>query len=189
MDQRSVPEFFWLGTVHMLGGVDHLLFIAGVLLIAGGLKAGAKLISLFVVGHSLTLLVATLAGWEVDPVAVDVVIALSVAYVGYRDLRGRPERWAPTALAIGAFGLVHGLGLATRLQELGLPEGGKVARVLAFNVGVEIGQLAALTVMVGIGLAAGRRLRTVARARRAAATALIASGLLGALVIPILPGG
>ena len=173
---ESIPEFVWLGIRHMLGGWDHLLFIAGIVVLAREWKLAAKLISLFVAGHSTTLLVATLAGWRLDAEAVDVVIAASVAYVGWRILQGRPERWGPTAVAI-SFGLVHGLGLSTRLQDLDLPEGGAlVARILAFNLGVEIGQLIALSVLVGAGLLAVRFVPPLADARRTSPAAWSASG-------------
>lgn len=149
----SVPDFVRIGFLHMLTGYDHLLFAAGVVLLAGQIRRAPKLISLFVAGHSLTLLIATLAGWRVSPAVVDVVLALSVAWVGLRLLQGRPERWRATEAAIFGFGLVHGLGLSTRLQDLQLPGGGDlVARILAFNVGVELGQLAALTAIVGVAL-------------------------------------
>lgn len=75
---RPLWKYLWFGFLHMATGWDHLLFIVGVVLVAGGLGMAAKLISLFVAGHSATLLVATLAGWKLDPTAVDVVIALSV---------------------------------------------------------------------------------------------------------------
>src|SRR5215204_4552909 len=149
----SVADFVWLGIRHMVGGLDHLLFIAGIVLLAREVKLAAKLISLFVAGHSTTLLVATLAEWQLNPEAVDAVIAASVAYVGWRVLRGRPARWMPTGIAIFGFGLIHGLGLSTRLQDVALPSGGAlVGRILAFNLGVEIGQLAALAVIVGAGV-------------------------------------
>src|SRR5215218_8563128 len=88
---RPVIDYLWLGFIHMLGGWDHLLFIAGVVLIAGTLKSAAKLISLFVAGHSLTLSVATLAGWQLDATAVCVVIALSLVVVGVWGVRGLPR--------------------------------------------------------------------------------------------------
>ena len=125
----------------MLLGWDQMLSIAGVVLLAGELARAAKLISLFVQGHSLTLLVATLSGWRVDATLVDVVIALSVVYVGVQGLRGRPffffffffspppppfffpRAGGPSARSCSSFGLVHGLGLSTRLQDLGLAGG------------------------------------------------------------------
>ena len=182
----SPPAFVWLGIRHMVGGWDHLLFIAGIVLLAGGAFTAAKLISLFVAGHSTTLLMATVAGWQLNATAVDIVIALSVAYIGLRVIRGRPARWTWTGAAIFGFGLVHGLGLSTRLQELDLPGGGAlVARVLAFNLGVEIGQLLALSAVVVVGLFVARRLRRPAEARPLAARGLVGFGLLGAVALAV----
>lgn len=155
---RPLIEYLTIGFGHMALGWDHLLFISGVVLLAGSLKTAAKLISLFVAGHSLTLLVATLAEWKLDATVVDVVIALSLVYVGIQGWRGRPESLRVFGAVVFGFGLVHGLGLSTRLQDLGLPESGLVERVLLFNVGVELGQLAALTVIVGIGTLLARDL-------------------------------
>jgi len=175
----SVFDFVWLGFRHMIAGWDHLLFAAGIVFLAGRPRRAAKLISLFVAGHSLTLLVATVAGWRVDAGLVDVVIALSVAYVGLRLLRGRPEHWMATGVAIFGFGLVHGLGLSTRLQALDLPEGGAlVARIVAFNIGVELGQLAALSVLVTAAVFGARALRAAAAPKRVAGALLTAVGLL-----------
>lgn len=148
---RPLLEYLTLGFGHMVGGWDHLLFAAGVVLLAGGWWRAAKMISLFVAGHSLTLLVATIAGWRLDATFVDVVIALSLVYVGVQGLRGRPENLRAFGAVVFSFGLIHGLGLSTRLQDLGLPEDGVVVRVLLFNVGVEVGQLAALAVIAGVG--------------------------------------
>src|SRR5829696_2403173 len=148
---RAVIDYVWLGFWHMLAGWDHLLFIAGILLLARNVRTAAKLISLFVLGHGITLLTATLAGWKLDPTLVDAVIALSLVWVGVQGFRGRPQDLRLTGAIILAFGLVHGLGLSTRLQDLGLPESGVAIRVILFNVGVEIGQLTALAVIVGVG--------------------------------------
>jgi len=160
---RPVIDYVVLGFRHMVGGWDHLLFIAGVVLLAGRVRTAAKLITLFVAGHNLTLLVATLAGWQLNVTAVDVVIALSLVYVGLQGWRGHPQDLRLTGGIVFAFGLVHGLGLSTRLQGLGLPEGGLVGRILLFNVGVEIGQLVALSVIVGLGTLMVNALRTLRR--------------------------
>src|SRR5688500_12452957 len=156
---RPVLEYVWIGFWHMVGGWDHLLFILGVVLIAGALKPAAKMISLFVLGHSLTLIIATVAGWKLNATVVDVVIALSLVYVGLRGLMGRPGDFRLMGAIVFAFGLVHGLGLSTRLQDLGLPESGLVVRVILFNIGVELGQLTALAIIVGLGTLAVRKLR------------------------------
>lgn len=122
------------GVPFMLLGWDQLLFIAGTVLLAGELRRAATLISVFVAGHSITLIIGALAGWRVNAVAVDVVIALSVLFGGVVGLVGRPKSWRWFTLGIFGFGLVHVLGLSTRLQEPGLPEDGLLVRVIAFNV-------------------------------------------------------
>ncbi|WP_328421606.1 HupE/UreJ family protein [Micromonospora sp. NBC_00389] len=184
----TVGGFVWLGTKHMLAGWDHLLFVGGILLLAGEIRRAAKLISLFALGHSVTLFTATVADWHVNPVLVDVVVALSLVFVGVVGLRGRPKNWVWFGAAVLAFGLVHGLGLATRLQDVGLPSDGLIPRVLAFNLGVEIGQLIAIWVMCMIGdvlLHYYPRLRDV----RLSHGALIAAGVVAATVLVITSGG
>ncbi|SHN26524.1 HupE/UreJ family protein [Cryptosporangium aurantiacum] len=153
----SVASFLRAGFEHMLLGWDHLLFVAGVLILAGEVRRAVALISLFALGHSTTLVVAALAGWRVDALLVDVVIALSVVFVGVAGLLGGPRRWRWFAAVVFGFGLIHGLGLATRLQELGLPRDGLLARVLLFNVGVEAGQLVAIIGVLVLAGVAGRR--------------------------------
>jgi hypothetical protein len=180
---RPVLEYVWIGFWHMVGGWDHLLFILGVVLIAGSLRPAAKLITLFVAGHSLTLLVATIAGWQVDATVVDVMIALSLVYVGVQGLRGHPDNFRLMGAIVFAFGLVHGLGLSTRLQDLGLPESGVVIRVILFNIGVELGQLTALAIIVGLGTLIVRRLRVDREKARFAYAGLMVAGLLAAAVM------
>jgi hydrogenase/urease accessory protein HupE len=184
---RSVGSYLWLGFKHMILGWDHLLFIAGCVLFAGGARSAAKLVSIFVLGHSITLMIATLAEWEIDPTRVDVIIALSLVYVGVQGIRGKPTDMRLTAAIVFAFGLVHGLGLSTRLQELGLPDSGLVPRILVFNVGIELGQLTALLVIVGIVTLVLRLLNNSLTARRVAFGALVAAGFIGALMIGLNP--
>jgi hydrogenase/urease accessory protein HupE len=181
----SVWEFVPLGAEHMLLGWDHLLFIVGVVVLSGQLRRAAKLISLFVAGHSTTLIIATMAGWHVNATAVDVVIALSLVFVGVVGWFGHRDQWRLFGLAVLGFGLVHGLGLSTRLQDLGLPEDGLLARVIAFNVGVEIGQLAAIVVMLLIGKAFTRFV-TWSKAPRLAYVGLVVSGLIAAATLTVL---
>ncbi len=180
---RSTLEYVPLGIEHMLLGWDHLLFIAGVVLLAGELGRAAKLISLFVAGHSLTLIVATLAGWQLDATLVDVVIALSVAYVGVQGLHGRPADWRAVGVVVFGFGLIHGLGLSTRLQDLGIPDDGLLGKVIAFNVGVELGQLWALIIIFGLGILARRLIADRERWTRPAFAVLMATGLIAAAVL------
>ncbi|HEY0888502.1 MAG TPA: HupE/UreJ family protein [Nocardioides sp.] len=144
----SVVGYVGIGVEHMLLGWDHLLFVAGIVLLSGSARRAAKVISAFVIGHSLTLITATLAGWEANALLVDVVIVLSVAFVGGWGMFGRPKRWDIFTALVFGFGLIHGLGLATRFQALGVPEDGMVWRLIAFNVGIEIGQVTAILVVV-----------------------------------------
>ena len=144
----SILGFVGIGIEHMLLGWDHLLFVAGIVLLAGNARRAAKVISAFVVGHSLTLITATLAGWQVNALLVDVVIVLSVAFVGCWGMFGRPQRWDIFTALVFGFGLVHGLGLASRFQALGVPEDGMLWRLIAFNMGIEIGQVTAILVVV-----------------------------------------
>ncbi|GIF42691.1 hydrogenase/urease accessory protein HupE [Actinoplanes xinjiangensis] len=182
---KTVWEFIPLGIEHMLLGWDHLLFIAGIVLLAGEWRRAAKLISVFVAGHSTTLIIATLAGWQVNATAVDVVIALSLVFVGVVGWFGPRDRWRLFGAGVLIFGLIHGVGLSTRLQDLGLPEEGLLARVIAFNVGVEIGQLLGILVMLLIGKAV-TRLAAASNARRPAYAALAVTGLIAASVLSVL---
>ena len=182
---ESVLEFGWMGTTHMLAGWDHLLFITGVVLLAGSLSTAAKLITAFVLGHSFTLVLATLAGWQLDAQLVDVVIASSLVYVGAHGLRRGPRNWRTMGAVVFGFGLIHGLGLSTRLQAAGLPEDGLLARVIAFNVGVEVGQLVALTVILGVGTLVVRGVREPGAMRRPLFAAMAATGCLAAVVLAI----
>lgn len=182
---RSVLEFVPVGMEHMLLGWDHLLFIVGIVLVAGEPRRAAKLISVFVLGHSLTLIVATVAGWQISPTAVDVVIALSLVFVGVLGIRGRPDDWAFVTWSIFGFGLIHGLGLSTRLQDLGLPEDGLLARVIAFNIGIELGQLLAIGVIAAVLWVL---LRTVPRwqtLRQGSFVALAGAGFLAAAILAL----
>jgi hydrogenase/urease accessory protein HupE len=147
----SVPEFLWMGIIHMLLGWDHLLFALGIVVLAGEPRRAAGMISLFAVGHSATLIAATLAEKQVSPHRVDIIIALSVAFVGAVGIFARPRtpaHWRLFGAAVLGFGLIHGLGLSTRLQEADVHS---VSGILAFNVGIEIGQLTVILVGVLIG--------------------------------------
>lgn len=181
----SVVGFVTIGIEHMILGWDHLLFVAGIVLLAGNPRQGAKVISAFVVGHSLTLITATLAGWQVNAVAVDVVIVLSVAFVGGWGMLGRPKRWDIFTAIVFGFGLVHGLGLSTRFQALGVSDDGKAWRLVAFNIGIEIGQLTAIVAVAALaGVVSmsfkGQRDHVLTK------TAFVALFATGAMVTPLL---
>ncbi|GAA1838121.1 hypothetical protein GCM10009682_63370 [Luedemannella flava] len=163
----SIPEFGWMGVTHMVLGWDHLLFALGVVLLAGSPRRAAGMISLFALGHSVTLIAATLTETSVSPRRVDIIIALSVAFVGVVGVFARPRtplHWRLFGAAVLGFGLVHGLGLSTRLQEA---EVSSVSGILAFNVGIELGQLA----VIGVCVLVGWGLRRVAPGKVAGPTA------------------
>lgn len=171
--------FAYLGAKHMVTGYDHLAFLAGVIFLLHRLRDVALYASLFALGHSLTLLVAVLAGWQANAHLVDAVIGLSVVYKGFENIGGLAalKIRLDARAAVFGFGLVHGLGLATKLQELDMARDGLAANLVAFNVGVELGQLAALSVMVLLFML-WRSTRGFARAVLPANTALITVGLL-----------
>ena len=151
---RSGFDFWlyaWLGAKHMVTGYDHILFLLGVIFYLTGLRSIALYVTLFAVGHSLTLVFGVLNGINVNPYIIDGIIGLSVAYKAFDNLGGFDTvlGWTPDdRWATFIFGLFHGLGLATKLQDLGLSEDGLLANLLSFNVGVEFGQLIALTVLL-----------------------------------------
>jgi len=176
-------EYVPLGIEHMLLGWDHLLFVLGIVLLAGQAKRAAKLISLFVLGHSLTLIAGTIFEWRISPAFVDGVIALSVVFVAVLGLRGRPDDWTITAAAIFGFGIVHGLGLSTRLQELGIPDAGLLGKTIAFNVGIEIGQLLAVLFMVAVIWTVAPRVPRWPAVKRGVFGAIAVAGALGAVLI------
>jgi hypothetical protein len=180
---KTTIEYIPLGIEHMLLGWDHLLFVLGIVLLAGSPKRAAKLISLFVAGHSLTLIVATIAEWRVSPAVVDGVIALSVVFVAALGLRGRPRDWSWTGLAIFVFGLIHGLGLSTRLQDLGIPDAGLLGKTVAFNIGIEIGQLLAVALMVGIVWLLGTRVPRWSAVRTGTYAAMGVAGAVAAVLL------
>lgn len=183
MLQGGYALYLWLGAKHMLTGYDHLLFIFGVIFFLRRAREVVRYITAFTLGHSATLIFATLWGISANYHLVDAVIALSVCYKGFDNLDGFRKtlgREPPNLLAvIFAFGLVHGFGLSTRLQQLPLGDdtAGLVLRILSFNVGVEIGQVAALLLMVAV-LEGWRRAHSFRQFSRIANGALVAAGLL-----------
>ena len=142
----QVIPFIYLGAKHMVTGYDHLLFLFGVIFFLYRLKDVALYVTLFAVGHSVTLLGGVLGGVHVNSYIVDAIIGLSVVYKALENMQGfKALGWQPnTKVAVLIFGLFHGFGLATKLQELALAQDGLVANMVSFNVGVEIGQFLAL---------------------------------------------
>jgi hydrogenase/urease accessory protein HupE len=138
----SIFRFLLLGVEHILTGYDHLAFLLALLLTGGSLRRNAKIITSFTVAHSLTLALATFGLVQIPPAIVEPAIAASIVFVGVENLLGRQlaARWLVTF----GFGLVHGLGFAATLRELGIGVLGVRAAIplVSFNLGVELAQIA-----------------------------------------------
>jgi hypothetical protein len=145
-------DFILLGARHMLTGYDHLLFLFGVVFFLTRFKDILIFITAFTLGHSITLIFATLVGITANYFLIDAVIALTVCYKAFDNLDGFRKYLdiaSPNMVAlVFIFGLIHGFGLSTRLQQLPLGDQGLVLKILSFNVGVELGQVIALSIML-----------------------------------------
>jgi hypothetical protein len=169
--------YLYLGAKHMVTGYDHLLFLAGVIFFLYRLKDVALYVTLFAVGHSTTLLLGILAGIRADPYIVDAIIGLSVVYKAFENIGGfrRLGIRIDTRLAVLVFGFAHGFGLSTKLQDLALSKDGLIANMIAFNIGVELGQFAALAVIL-IAIELWRTRSGFVRQAYAANVAIMAAG-------------
>jgi hypothetical protein len=147
----EIIPFLYLGAKHMVTGYDHLLFILGIIFFLYRLAHVALYVTLFSIGHSITLLAGVLGEIDVNPYIVDAIVGLSVAYKAFDNLGGFQQVFGfqpGLRSAVFGFGLIHGFGLATKLQDLSLSADGLLANMIAFNVGVELGQLVALSLML-----------------------------------------
>ena len=176
-------QYVGLGATHMLTGYDHLLFLFGVVFFLTGFKDVAKFVTVFTLGHCITLVFATYYRIAWNYYLIDAVIALSVIYKGFDNNGGFQKYFqmkSPNLLAaVFGFGLLHGFGLSTRLQQLPLGDDGTamLIRILSFNLGVELGQLAALAPMVAL-LAFWRHRPSFGRFSFAANLGLVYAGAL-----------
>ena len=176
-------QYVGLGATHMLTGYDHLLFLFGVVFFLTGFKDVARFVTVFTLGHCITLVFATYFRIAWNYYLIDAVIALSVIYKGFDNNGGFQKYFqmkSPNLLAaVFGFGLLHGFGLSTRLQQLPLGDDGTamLIRILSFNLGVELGQLAALAAMVAL-LAFWRHRPSFDRFSFAANLGLVYSGAL-----------
>ncbi|WP_245729541.1 HupE/UreJ family protein [Salinihabitans flavidus] len=147
---NPVP-FMYLGAKHMVTGYDHILFLLGVVFFLYRMKEVGIYVSLFALGHSTTMLLGVWFGWGVNAYVVDAIIGLSVVYKALDNL-GAYQRWfgfqPNTKAATLIFGFFHGTGLATKLLDYDIASEGLLPNLLAFNVGVEIGQVMALAVIL-----------------------------------------
>lgn len=173
----AIP-FAYLGAKHMVTGYDHLLFLLGVIFFLYRLKDVALYVTLFAIGHSITLLTGVLTGVGVNAFLIDAIIGLSVVYKALDNLRAF-DRWFGKApdprMATLVFGLFHGLGLATKILDFQVSPEGMVPNLVAFNVGVEIGQVLALSTIL-IAMSYWRRLPSFGRRAWAANVAIMAAG-------------
>jgi hypothetical protein len=151
IDGPAIGPFMYLGAKHMVTGYDHLLFLVGVIFFLYRLKDVAIYVSLFTLGHSLTLLLGVLGRIHADPYLIDAIIGLSIVYKAFENMGGfqRLLGFTPnTRAAVMTFGLFHGFGLAAKLQDFSISENGLVTNIVSFNIGVEIGQALALTTVL-----------------------------------------
>ena len=183
IEQTSGPQigpFLYLGAKHMVTGYDHLLFLFGVIFFLYRMKHVATYVTLFAIGHSTTLLAGVLLGTNVSSYLVDAIIGLSVVYKAL-DNMGAYQRWfgfqPNTKAAVLIFGFFHGFGLATKLQQFDISENGLVTNLIAFNVGVEIGQMLALGAIL-IAMGYWRRTTSFSRHAFTANTVLMTAGFI-----------
>jgi hypothetical protein len=176
----AIVPFIYLGAKHMVTGYDHLAFLVGVIFFLYRMKDIVLYVSLFTIGHSITLLAGVLGGIHANSYIIDAIIGFSVVYKAFDNMDGfkRLFGFQPnTKIAVLIFGLFHGFGLATKLQELDLSRNGLVTNILSFNAGVEVGQVLALTAVL-IALSIWRTQPGFLRYALATNTALMAAGFI-----------
>lgn len=172
--------FLYIGAKHMLTGYDHLLFLVGVIFFLYRTREIIMYISFFTIGHSLTLLFGVMADINVNAYIIDAIIALSIVYKGFDNLGGFKKFFGKqpnTKLAVLIFGLFHGFGLATKLQEFKFDKEGLFTNLLGFNLGVELGQFLALGFVL-ILLGFWRRYSSYIKFSNITNTLLMAAGFL-----------
>src|SRR5499427_7120434 len=177
---KAIAPFLYLGAKHMVTGYDHLLFLVGVIFFLYRLKDIVQYVSLFTIGHSITLLAGVFGGLHANSYLIDAIIGFSVVYKAFDNMDGfkRFLGFQPnTKIAVLIFGLFHGFGLATKLQDFALSPNGLIANIVSFNVGVEIGQCLALTA-VFIGLSYWRTRAGFLRHAFATNTLLMTGGFI-----------
>ncbi len=158
---KVAGDYWLMGTIHILEGADHLLFVLALMLIVSGFKPLVKAVTAFTVAHSITLALATLDVIHVPPAPTEAIIALSILFLAVEIIHSRQGKISLTEqhpwVVAFIFGLFHGLGFAGALSEIGLPQQEIPLALLMFNVGVETGQLLFIAVVLGL-LALLRRL-------------------------------
>lgn len=175
-----IIPFIYLGAKHMVTGYDHLLFLFGVIFFLYRLKDVSIYVTLFAVGHSVTLLSGVLLNFSVSAYIIDAIIGVSIVYKAL-DNMGAYQRWfgfqPSTKIATLVFGLFHGFGLATKILEYKISPDGLIPNLFAFNVGVELGQLIALGLIL-IVMGFWRRTAGFTRHAYSANVALMTGGFI-----------
>jgi len=147
----KIIPFLYLGAKHMVTGYDHLLFLFGVIFFLYGMKQIGIYVTLFAIGHSTTMLAGVWFNFGINSYIIDAIIGFSVVYKALDNL-GAFQKWfgvqPDTKVATLIFGFLHGFGLASKILDYGISPDGLLPNLLAFNVGVEIGQLLALTAIL-----------------------------------------
>ena len=179
IDGPAFIPFLYLGAKHMVTGYDHILFLVGVVFFLRRLKDVVLYVSMFTIGHSTTLMGGVLLGVGANAYIIDAIIGLSVVYKGLENIGAfrRIGLAIDTRLAVLVFGLFHGLGLATKMMDLEVSQNGLLTNLIAFNLGVEVGQVIVLTVVVLV-FDAWRRHRSFERWAFVANLALVGAGVL-----------
>jgi hydrogenase/urease accessory protein HupE len=172
---RVRPSFFWMGIVHILEGADHLVFLAGLVLVRARVRSLVAVVTAFTIAHSITLGLAAFGVWSPPPSIVEPAIGLTIAYVGIENfvVKDAAKRWRITF----PFGLIHGFGFASALREVAIERSAIPAALLGFNLGVEVGQLAVLAVLVPIVMRLHREDWFERWGMRVASGAVVAAGL------------
>ena len=149
--QGSLMDYLFLGAKHMVTGYDHILFLIGVIFFLTRFSDIVKFVTAFTIGHSITLIFATLFKITANYYLIDAVIAFSVMYKGFENLDGFKKFFSINPpnliLMVFIFGLIHGFGLSTRLQQINLGNNNLIHSILSFNIGVELGQIIALAIV------------------------------------------
>ena len=183
LEQNSGVQFFpfvYIGAKHMFTGYDHILFLVGVIFFLYRSRDVLLYVSMFTIGHSITLLWGVLGDIHINAYLIDAIIGFSVLYKGFDNLGGFKRLFGKqpnTKLAVLIFGLFHGFGLATKIQEFELSEDGLVTNMIAFNIGVELGQFMALAFIV-LAINFWRRLPSFQRFSTMTNTLLMSAGLM-----------
>ncbi|MEO1330720.1 MAG: HupE/UreJ family protein [Pseudomonadota bacterium] len=176
----NLIPFAYLGAKHMMTGYDHILFLLGVIFFLYKMKDVAIYVTLFAIGHSVTMISGVYFNIQMSAYIIDAIIGLSVVYKAL-DNMGYYQKWfgfqPNTKVATLVFGLFHGFGLATKIQEYQIAEDGLLPNLLAFNVGVEIGQILALAAIL-IAMGYWRRTASFMKYAFAANAAMVVAGLL-----------